>query len=455
MAYSSTSFRPKWRTGPTTVIRIPEPLAEQVLAYARDLDSKSESVVREPSSVYRTARDFALTTPVNVASVPKRSPFRYPGGKTWLIPYIRSWLRRRPAPPSLLIEPFAGGAIVGLTAAFESLADHVMLIEKDPDVAAVWNLIFTGQAAWLAQRIRTFEVDSRSVEGILKQPAGTLRERAFATILKNRVQRGGIMAPGAGLVREGENGRGLLSRWYPETLARRILDIDQIRGSFSFREGDAFAAIDEFSDIEDAAFFVDPPYTLASRRLYQHWQVDHRALFRKLAGVKGDILLTYDNTREIADLAKKFLKDPITIRIESRATSENVEQDIIVVKNRDQKIETLHELFLKEGFEKILVFCRTKHGSDRLSKNLRERGFKADALHGDKSQSQRERALRQFEKDELKVLVATDVAARGLDIKGVTHVINYDVPETYEDYIHRIGRTGRAGKKGFALTFVD
>ncbi len=159
--------------------------------------------------------------------------------------------------------------------------------------------------------------------------------------------------------------------------------------------------------------------------------------------------------REIADLAKKFLKDPITIRIESRATSENVEQDIIVVKNRDQKIETLHELFLKEGFEKILVFCRTKHGSDRLSKNLRERGFKADALHGDKSQSQRERALRQFEKDELKVLVATDVAARGLDIKGVTHVINYDVPETYEDYIHRIGRTGRAGQTGNALTFID
>jgi ATP-dependent RNA helicase RhlE len=159
--------------------------------------------------------------------------------------------------------------------------------------------------------------------------------------------------------------------------------------------------------------------------------------------------------REIADLAKKFLKDPITIRIESRATSENVEQDIIVVKNRDQKVETLHELFLKEGFEKILVFCRTKHGADRLSKTLRERGFKADALHGDKSQSQRERALRQFEKDELKVLVATDVAARGLDINNITHVINYDVPETYEDYIHRIGRTGRAGKTGNALTFIE
>ncbi len=159
--------------------------------------------------------------------------------------------------------------------------------------------------------------------------------------------------------------------------------------------------------------------------------------------------------REIVELAKKFLKEPVTVRIESRATSANVEQDIIVVKKREQKIETLHELFLKEGFDKILVFTRTKHGADRLSKTLNERGFKVDALHGDKSQSQRERALRRFEKDELKVLVATDVAARGLDIKNVTHVINYDVPETYEDYIHRIGRTGRAGKMGNALTFID
>ena len=159
--------------------------------------------------------------------------------------------------------------------------------------------------------------------------------------------------------------------------------------------------------------------------------------------------------REIAELAKKFLKDPITVRIESRATSENVEQNIITTKTPQQKVEILHDLLMKPDFNKVLIFCRTKHGSDRLSKALHERGFKADAIHGDKSQSQRERALRFFEENRLQVLVATDVAARGLDIDDVTHVINYDVPQTYEDYIHRIGRTGRGNKPGNALTFIE
>ncbi len=159
--------------------------------------------------------------------------------------------------------------------------------------------------------------------------------------------------------------------------------------------------------------------------------------------------------REIAELAKKFLKDPITVRIESRATSENVEQNVIHVKKKEQKVDTLHDLLLKEDFRKVLIFCRTKRGADRLSRTLHESGFKADAIHGDKSQGQRERALRKFEEDALQVLVATDVAARGLDINDVTHVINFDVPETYEDYIHRIGRTGRGGKIGNALTFIE
>ena len=114
------------------------------------------------------------------------------------------------------------------------------------------------------------------------------------------------MAPGAGFVKTGENGRGLLSRWYPETLARRILDIAQVRDKFSFVEGDGIEMVKRFADVEDAAFFVDPPYTVASRRLYQHWQVDHRKLFELLSKVKGDVLLTYDNTREVADLAEEF-----------------------------------------------------------------------------------------------------------------------------------------------------
>ena len=114
------------------------------------------------------------------------------------------------------------------------------------------------------------------------------------------------MAPGAGLVKTGENGRGLHSRWYPETLSRRIREIAQVRDRFSFLEADGVEVIRRYADVDDAAFFVDPPYTVAARRLYHNWQIDHRELFRLLSQVKGDVLLTYDNTREIAALAKEF-----------------------------------------------------------------------------------------------------------------------------------------------------
>ncbi|MDP3957434.1 MAG: C-terminal helicase domain-containing protein, partial [bacterium] len=120
-----------------------------------------------------------------------------------------------------------------------------------------------------------------------------------------------------------------------------------------------------------------------------------------------------------------------------------------------EKIEVLHNLLLQPALKKVLIFGRTKHGVEKLAHRLVERGFSADSIHGDKSQPQRARALRRFKGDELAILVATDVAARGLDIPDVTHVINYELPENYEDYIHRIGRTGRAAKKGTALTFVD
>src|SRR5260370_25052235 len=127
MARSSTRFRPKWRLGNTTVIRIPQKLAPDVLRYAHDLDSKCEAdELHDPVVAYRTAEDVEITKPVNVASVPQRSPFRYPGGKTWLVPYIRSWLASKSDPIGVLIEPFAGGGVVGLTAAFEGLAEHVV-----------------------------------------------------------------------------------------------------------------------------------------------------------------------------------------------------------------------------------------------------------------------------------------------------------------------------------------
>ena len=305
MALSSTSFRPKWNSGPTTVVRVPARLAQAVVAYAQQLDSAASSAGEPAVAMYRTARDFSPTRPVNVASVPQLSPFRYPGGKTWLIPYIRTWLSSKCSVPAVLVEPFAGGGIVGLTAAFERLVDHVLLVERDADIGAVWNAILSGQAEWLAERIETFELTADSVVRILAASPTSQFERAFATILRNRVQRGGIMAPGAGLVKAGENGKGLASRWYPQTLARRIRDIAACRQWISFLESDGFEIIERYIDDARAAFFVDPPYTVAAKRLYAHWNVDHAALFKLLSRVRGDVLLTYDNTDEIHELAAR------------------------------------------------------------------------------------------------------------------------------------------------------
>lgn len=154
-------------------------------------------------------------------------------------------------------------------------------------------------------------------------------------------------------------------------------------------------------------------------------------------------------------LLQNFVKNAVTVSIKKQDTSENVDQDVVKVINRDKKVDQLHDLLIQDGFDKVLIFGRTKHGIERLYKDLTFRGFRAGAIHGNKNQSQRQRALMSFKQNEIQILLATDVASRGLDIDNVTHVINYDLPETYEDYIHRIGRTGRAGKIGRALTFID
>src|SRR3989339_64889 len=159
-------------------------------------------------------------------------------------------------------------------------------------------------------------------------------------------------------------------------------------------------------------------------------------------------------SKEIEALIKDFLKNPVMISVKTQDTSKNVEQDVVHIKAGEDKIEVLHDLLIQPEFKKVLVFGRTKHGVEKLSHALGQRGFKAQSIHGDKNQGQRQRALDLFKKDVAQILVATDVAARGLDIAGVSHVINFDIPETYDDYVHRIGRTGRAGKSGKALTFI-
>ena len=158
---------------------------------------------------------------------------------------------------------------------------------------------------------------------------------------------------------------------------------------------------------------------------------------------------------KVQSILQTFVNNPVTISVKKQDTSENVDQDVVKTGNPSEKVEKLHDLLISDGFDKVLIFGRTKHGVDKLHKELAIRGFKAGAIHGNKSQGQRQRVLESFKRDEIQILLATDVASRGLDIPNVSHVINYELPETFDDYIHRIGRTGRAGKTGKALTFIS
>ncbi len=158
---------------------------------------------------------------------------------------------------------------------------------------------------------------------------------------------------------------------------------------------------------------------------------------------------------KVREILSSFVQNPVTVSVKTRETAENIEQKIVNVSDKEEKVEKLHEMLIQKEYEKVLVFGRTKHGVQRLSEELIARGFKADAIHGNKKQGQRTRTLENFKNDRIQILIATDVASRGLDIPNVSHVINFDLPESYEAYIHRIGRTGRANKKGTALTFVE
>ncbi|MCY3972993.1 MAG: DNA adenine methylase [Candidatus Dadabacteria bacterium] len=252
----------------------------------------------------------AVAKAVNVASVPQRSPFRYPGGKTWFIPWLRNWLKHFSQRPSLLVEPFSGGGIVSLTAAAEKLTDRVYMSELDADVAAVWESVTDGKAEDLARRILEFDLTKENVLAELSQPSDVTVERAFQTILRNRASHGGIMANGSGLIKNGESGKGICSRWYPDTLARRFREIDRIRDRIFFERADAFSVLERFREDPDAVFFIDPPYTAggkrAGSRLYRHFELNHEELFRACCSLRGDFIMTYDNAMEVRGLARRF-----------------------------------------------------------------------------------------------------------------------------------------------------
>lgn len=246
---------------------------------------------------------------VNVASVPQRSPFRYPGGKTWLVPRLRLWLQSL-AKPRLMVEPFAGGGIISLTAAAEELVDHAILVELDAAVSAVWKTIINGDAAALGRRIMNFDLTEANVKTELSKKPRSDAGIAFQTILRNRVNRGGILAPGAGLLKAGENNKGLKSRWYPETLDKRIRAIAEYRDRLTILEADGLKVMEEHLAEPDTVFFIDPPYThgtgkRAGSRLYLHSELDHERLFELAAAAKGDVLMTYDKDDDVQALADK------------------------------------------------------------------------------------------------------------------------------------------------------
>lgn len=192
----------------------------------------------------------------------------------------------------------------------------------------------------------------------------------------------------------------------------------------------------------------------ADRMLDMGFRDDMVYIIGKAAAERQTLFFSATLSPEIKKLTEKYLKDPAFISVISGETAKNIDQDVIRYRGKDEQMEKLHDVLKKDGSDKVLIFREMKHSVDTLAKELAQMGFKVGGIHGDKRSRERIRILDSFKQDRINILIATDVAARGLDIPDVTHVINYDVPQTYDTYIHRIGRTGRSGKKGTALTFV-
>ena len=191
----------------------------------------------------------------------------------------------------------------------------------------------------------------------------------------------------------------------------------------------------------------------ADRMLDMGFRDDMVFILGKCAAERQTLFFSATLSAEIKKMTEQYLKNPLFVSVVKGDTSKNIDQDVIRAK-RDEKLDKLHDVLVAEGADKVLIFRETKRSVDQLESELKLRGFKVAGIHGDKRNRERIRTLESFKKNEIAVLIATDVAARGLDIPNVTHVINYDIPNDYDTYVHRIGRTGRANQKGIALTFV-
>jgi superfamily II DNA/RNA helicase len=195
--------------------------------------------------------------------------------------------------------------------------------------------------------------------------------------------------------------------------------------------------------LDEADRMLDMGFIHDMRKILEDIPTDHETLF-----------FSATMSKEIERLVNDFLRDPVTISVKKKDVTNSIEQDVIRFGHHN-KFETLTDLLSKDEFKRVLIFGAMKHSVEKLAKELTQEGIKAESIHGNKSHGQRQMSLKKFKSGNVRVLVATDVAARGIHVDGVTHVINYDLPNTFEDYVHRIGRTGRGSHKGIALTFVQ
>ena len=192
----------------------------------------------------------------------------------------------------------------------------------------------------------------------------------------------------------------------------------------------------------------------ADRLLDMGFIRDVKRIVQQTPKSRQSLLFSATISKDVSELARKMLRDPIRVNVSPKQpTVKKIDQRVIMVENPD-KLETLQTLLHDKALSRAIVFTRTKHGANKVVKKLCAAGISADAIHGNKSQSARQRALADFKKGRTWVLVATDIAARGLDIEGVSHVINLELPHEPESYVHRIGRTGRAGASGVAWSLV-
>ncbi len=192
----------------------------------------------------------------------------------------------------------------------------------------------------------------------------------------------------------------------------------------------------------------------ADRMLDMGFAPQINRIVAQLHSYRQTLLFSATMPPEVEALARKYLRKPVVVQVGRRSGAATTVQHFVYPCPKDKKTSLLVELLKKETLDSVLVFTRTKHGADRVVKALEKAGISAGAMHADKTQGQRTKALEDFKKGKLRVLVATDIAQRGLDISGISHVINYDVPQQAEDYVHRIGRTGRAATTGDAYTFM-